>query len=173
LPWPRGRSRRGDGQHGGVRVAIALESTAKGGTAVAVGVSLVLLLAGVAHGADNGRAPPRACHDAVPFLLPTILSRIFLPVRLEGAQAAVPPCCGELLGGAVLHTVPSAPELVGQLHHGTEQGSAVIAREFDEAGFLDEAAEFDQVAGACAAFLDPIAGVVPGLSTFEARLHDG
>jgi hypothetical protein len=107
-----------------------------------------------------------------PFLLPS-LSGVGVPVRLEGAQAAVPPCCGELLGGAVLHALPSVPELVGQLHHGAEQGSAVVAGEFDQAGFLDEAAEFDELAGAYASFLDPIAGVVPGLGAFEACLHDG
>jgi len=102
-----------------------------------------------------------------------ILSRIFLSVRLEGAQATVPPSCGELLAGAVLHAVPSAPELIGHLHHGAEQGGAVVAGEFDEAGFLDEAAEFDELTGSCPAFLDPIAGVVPGLGAFEACLHDG
>jgi len=126
-------------------------------------VPLVLFLAGGGGDADDGRAPPRACHGFVPFLLPIILSGIFLPVRFEGAQAAVPPCGGELLRGAVLHAVPSAPELVGQLHHGAEQGGAFVAREFDEAGFLDEAAEFDELACSCPAFLDPIAGVTAGL----------
>ncbi len=82
------------------------------------------------------------------------------------------PGCGELLGRAVLHTFPSAPELIGQVHHGAEQGGAVIAGEFDEAGFLDEAAEFDELACSCASFLDPIAGVVAGLSAGDAVLHD-
>jgi len=54
-----------------------------------------------------------------PFLLPS-LRGVGVPIRLEGAQAAVPPCGGELLGGAVVHALPSAPELVGQVHHGAE-----------------------------------------------------
>ncbi len=162
-----------DGQHGGIRVVVALEDAAEGRAAIAVGVALVLLFAGVAHGADDGRAPPRACHGAVPFLLPITLSCILLPVRFKGAQAAVSPGCGELLGRAVLHTFPSAPELVGQVHHGAEQGGAVVAGEFDQAGFLDEAAEFDELTCSCAAILDPIAGVVAGLGAFETCLHDG
>jgi len=84
----------------------------------------------------------------------------------------VAPGCGELLAGAVLHAVPSAPELVGQLHHGAEQGGAVIAGEFDEAGLVDEAAEFDELACSCASFLDPIAGVVQGLDALDPVLHD-
>ncbi len=107
-----------------------------------------------------------------PFLLSS-LRGIFLPVRLEGTQAAVPPRGGELLGSAVLHGFPSPPELIGQVHHGAEQGGAVVAGEFDEVGFLDEAAEFDELAGACASFLDPIAGIVAGLSAFETCLNDG
>ena len=85
----------------------------------------------------------------------------------------MPPGCGELLGGAVLHTFPPAPKLVGQVHHGAEQGGAIITGQLDEAGFLDEAAEFDELACSCASFLDPIAGVVSGLGAFEACLHDG
>ncbi len=85
----------------------------------------------------------------------------------------MPPCCGELLGGAVVYAIPSTLELVGQVHHGAEQGGTVIVGEFDEAGFLDEAAEFDELASSCASFLDPIAGVVSGLGAFEACLHDG
>jgi len=96
-----------------------------------------------------------------------------LPVRFEDAEATVPPGCGELLGGAVFHTFQSAPELIGQVHHGAEQGGSVVAGEFDQAGFLDEAAEFDELACSCASFLDPIAGIVPGLSAFDTCLHDG
>ncbi len=107
-----------------------------------------------------------------PFLLPS-LRGVGVPVRFEGAEATVPPGCGELLGGAVHYTLPPASELVGEFHHGAEQGGTVVAGEFDEAGLVDEAAEFDELAGSCAAFLDPIAGFVPGLSAFETCLHDG
>jgi len=106
-------------------------------------------------------------------LASVILSRILLPIRLEGAQATVPPCCGELLAGAVVHAFPSAPELIGQLHHGAEQGGAVVAGEFNETSFLDEAAEFDELACSCPALLDPIAGVVAGLGAGDAVLHNG
>ncbi len=85
----------------------------------------------------------------------------------------VAPSGGELLAGAVLHALPSAPELVGQVHHGAEQGGAVITGQLDQASFLDEAAEFDELACSCASFLDPIAGVMSGLGAFEVCLHDG
>ncbi len=67
----------------------------------------------------------------------------------------MPPGGGELLGASFLHAVPSAPELVGQLHHGAEEGGAVVVQQFGEASLLDEAAEFDELACACAAFLNP------------------
>ncbi len=82
-------------------------------------------------------------------------------VRFKGAQSAVPPGCGELGWRAGVGTrvrVPSAPELVGEIHHGAEQCGAVVVQQFDEAGFLDEAAEFDKLSCSCPAFLDPIAG---------------
>ena len=82
------------------------------------------------------------------------------------------PSCGELCCSPVLHTLPSAPELVGHFHHGAEQNGAVIAGEFDEAGFLDEAAELDELACACASFLDPIAGVMQSLGALDTVLHD-
>jgi len=102
-------------QHGRVRVLAALEGTAAGGAAVAV----------------------------VPFLLSS-LRGVGVPVRFEGAQTAVPPCCGELLEGAVA-----------------------------QSGFLEEAAEFNELACSCPAFLDPIAAVAPGLGAGGAVLHDG
>ncbi len=84
----------------------------------------------------------------------------------------MPPGGGELLGTAFLHAVPSAPELVGQLHHGAEEGGAVVVQQFGEASLLDEAAEFDELACACTPFLDPIAGVVQGLGALDAVLRD-
>ncbi len=79
-------------------------------------------------------------------------------------------CWRASIGAAALF--PSAPELVGQLHHGAEQGGAVIAGQLDKASLLDKATEFDELACSCAAFLDPIAGVVQGLGALDAVPHD-
>ena len=98
-----------------------------------------------------------------------------LLVRFEDTHTAVSPGGGKLCWLTCVSAaafLPSAPELVCQLHHGAEQGGAVIAGEFDEGDFLDEAAEFDELAGACATFLNPIAGVVLGLVAFEAVSPD-
>ena len=92
-------------------------------------------------------------------------------VGLEGAQAAVAPGSGELCRRACVGAgarFPSAPELVGEVHHSAEQGSAVVAREFDEAGFLDKATEFDELSCSCPAFLDPVPGVMQGLGAGRA-----
>jgi len=87
----------------------------------------------------------------------------------------VAPGGGELCGRARIGAgvrVPSAPELVGEVHHGAEQCGAVVVQQFDKAGFLDEAAEFDELARSCASLLDPISGVVQALSAGDTVLHD-
>jgi hypothetical protein len=44
-------------------------------------------------------------------------------------------------------------ELIGEFEEGAEEGGAVVVDQLDEAGFLDEAAEFDELTGAGAALL--------------------
>ncbi len=36
---------------------------------------------------------------------------------------------------------------VGEIEEDAEQGTAIVVHQFDEAGFVDEAAEFDEMAG--------------------------
>jgi len=60
--------------------------------------------------------------------------------------------------GIVAGVVRSA-EPVGQLHEGAEEGGAIVVGQLDQAGFLDEAAELDEVAGALAACLGPVSHV--------------
>ena len=55
-----------------------------------------------------------------------------------------------------------AVELIGEVEEGAEEGGAVVAQQLDQAGLLDESAEFDEVAGAFAACLGPIARVGAG-----------
>ena len=93
-------------------------------------------------------APRLSCFSLAAMVVPavgvrqreraTVLFSLLLPssrsagllVCFEGAQAAVSPCGGELgrrarIGIGIL--LSSAPELVGEVHHGAEQGGAVVA----------------------------------------------
>jgi len=91
-------------------------------------------------------------------------------VGLEGAEAAAAPACGEvarIVAGVVRSTEP-----IGEIKEGAEQGRAVVVGQFDEAGFLDQAAEFDEVTGALAAFLGPIAHVGASLAGIEPMTLD-
>jgi hypothetical protein len=88
-------------------------------------------------------------------------------VGIEGAQAVAAPT-GEEIGVADA-LVFVVLEATGEFQEGAEESGAVIV---DQAGFLDEAAELDEVAGAGAAVLDPLAGVVAGAGEIEAvTLH--
>lgn len=75
-------------------------------------------------------------------------------VGLEGTQPAPPPARPEIgRAGAVIGLLT---ELIGEVEEGAEQGGTVVLDEFDQPGFLDQAAEFDEVAGAGAAVLNPL-----------------
>ncbi len=110
-------------------------------------------------------------HLGVPFLRPIILRGVCFSIGFERAQSAASPACDEVGGCGVL--VIAVPQLAGEFEEGTEQGCAVIVGEFDEAGFLDEAAELDQVAGARAPVLDPLSFVVAGLGTLDPGAQHG
>ena len=86
-------------------------------------------------------------------------------VRIEGAEAAPAPACGKM--ARIVAGVVCAAELVGEVQKGAEEGGAVVVHQFDQAGFLYEAAEFDEVAGALAARLGPIAHVGAGLLSVD------
>ena len=92
----------------------------------------------------------------------------FLPIRrhsigIEGAQATAAPDGGELLGRAIVIRA-SVAELIGEIEEGAEQGGAIVVGQLDKAGFLHQAAQLDQMAGAFAAYLGPIAHVGASLS---------
>ena len=59
------------------------------------------------------------------------------------------------------------------VQQGAEQGSAVVVQQLDQSGLLHEAAQFDELAGACAPFLRPIAGVMAGTGEVEPILLHG
>lgn len=99
-----------------------------------------------------------------------LLSRkpLFLPTRprcwrigIESTQPALAPSGGELLWCAFVSLTP-VPQLIRDFEEGAEEGGAIVIDEFDEAGLLDEAAEFDEVAGAGAPVLDPLAMIAAG-----------
>jgi hypothetical protein len=48
---------------------------------------------------------------------------------------------------------------VGEIEERPEQSGAVIVHQLDQAGFLDQTAELDEMAGALAACLGPVAHV--------------
>ncbi len=64
-------------------------------------------------------------------------------------------------------------ELIGQAEECAEQCDAIVVDQLDEAGLLDEAAEFDQVAGSRAPVLDPLPAIVSGARQIEAVTQHG
>jgi len=68
--------------------------------------------------------------------------------------------------------MPSAPEEVSSTVPLSQQSGAIVGREIDQAGLLDEAAEFDQVSGAFASLHDPgsrIGACAGGFSAPDCR----
>jgi hypothetical protein len=61
----------------------------------------------------------------------------------------------------------------GDIQEGIEQDGAIIVDEFDQSGFLHQSAEFDQMPGACALVLDPLAGILAGACGIEAVTQRG
>lgn len=64
-------------------------------------------------------------------------------------------------------------EACGEVEKCPEQGGAIIVGQFDEAGFLYQATEFDEMAGSGPAVLDPLALVVAGAVAIEAVTQHG
>jgi hypothetical protein len=62
----------------------------------------------------------------------------------------------------IIARVVGATQPVGDLKEGAEKGGAIVVDQRDEPGLLHEAAEFDQMAGALAACLGPVAHVGAG-----------
>jgi hypothetical protein len=103
------------------------------------------------------------------------LSQSFLPGRsvavgIEGAEAAASPSGDDVVG--IVTGIFGATELVGEVQEGPEEGGAVVIHQFDQAGLLDEAAEFDEVAGTLAACLGPIAHVGASLLSVQPMSLD-
>jgi len=113
---------------------------------------------------------------AFPSFLP-ILLRCSCIVGIERAQATASPSRHKIGRACVLASVlfrlPIALQLIGQREEGAEQSSTIVVHKFDQSGFLDEAAEFDQVSGACTSVLDPLAFVVAGAALVEAVTQHG
>ena len=87
-----------------------------------------------------------------------------LLVRLERAEAAAPPACEGIaetfaLAFNLFLSLLPASQLIGQFEEGAEQGGAIVVDQIDEAGLLHQAAEFDELPGAGAALLHPVAGI--------------
>ena len=81
------------------------------------------------------------------------------------AQASPPPSRHEI--GRASAVVAAILELSSQLEEGPQQRGTIVVDELDEPGFLDEAAEFDQMPGAGAAVLHPLPLVVAGSIAIE------
>jgi len=64
-------------------------------------------------------------------------------------------------------------ELIGDPEQYSEQCGAIIIDQFDEAGLLNEAAQFNQMPGASASLLHPLPPVVARLSALKPILHYG
>ena len=60
-----------------------------------------------------------------------------------------------------------------EFEEGAEQCGAVVVQQFDQAGFLHEAAQLDELAGACAPFLHPVACIVSGAGEGKPILLHG
>jgi len=91
------------------------------------------------------------------FLLPSLHGGCIL-VCLEGAQPGPLPAGAEVAGVGIT----CAAELPGQIKECAEQGGAVIVQQLHQVGLGDEAAQLDQVPGALAPRLGPIAGIGAG-----------
>ena len=83
-------------------------------------------------------------------------------VRIEGAEATASPACLEGDGCFFLAFILLLLQPARESEEGTEQSGAVIVEQFDQPSLLHEAAQLDELAGACAAFLHPVAGVMAG-----------
>ncbi len=84
-------------------------------------------------------------------------------VGVEGFEAFAAPAVCEMAG--VDAGLSESLQAIGEFEEGAEEGGAVILHQFNQAGLVDEAAELDEVTGAGAACLGPIAHVGAG--------HDG
>ncbi len=108
----------------------------------------------------------RMGHGFAPFLLPVACICGIL-VRFKGAHPGPSPAGAEVRGIFVAHAL----ELCCHVQQCPEQGCAVVVQQLHQVGLKDEAAQLDQVAGALAARLGPIAGVGQGASGVEAITH--
>ncbi len=88
-----------------------------------------------------------------------------LLIGIEGPQPEPAPP-GSQIGrtGAI---VGSMSELIGEPEERPEQGGAIIVDQLDQSSLLDEAAEFDEMAGAGATVLHPLPLVVAGLAALD------
>jgi hypothetical protein len=64
-----------------------------------------------------------------------------------------------------------AGEAVGQMEKPPEEGGPIVACKFDEAGFLHQAAEFDELARAFPSLTDPVARVLAGHGELSPGPH--
>jgi hypothetical protein len=100
-------------------------------------------------------------HGGCRVAAPVLLCRGVL-VGIEGAQAAAAPADEKVGPAYFLVFILSQLELVCDLEEGTEQGSAVIVGQLDEAGLLHEATQLDEVTRALAPLTYPVPGVRAG-----------
>ncbi len=93
-----------------------------------------------------------------------------LVVGIEGAQPASAPACPEIIGAG---TISALPQLIRQCEEGTQQGGTIIVHQVDHPGLLHQATEFNQMAGARAPILNPLACIIAGSRLIQPiPLHD-
>ncbi len=109
----------------------------------------------------GGRSDGRACGviDLVAGLCLCFL------LSLEGAHSLSPPL--SLEGCSVFPLWPAYLELFGGIEQQAEQGSTIVLQQLDKAGLVHKATKLDELAGSCATFLHPVAGVGSVLSEHE------
>ena len=93
------------------------------------------------------------------------------PCRHRKRAVRVVAAC-ELIGLAYL-LVSILLQPVREFKEGAQQGSPVIVHQLDQPGLLNQPAEFNQVAGACAPVLYPLAGVVTSTVAIETVTQHG
>jgi hypothetical protein len=101
-------------------------------------------------------------------LLPALFRRS-CRVGVESAQSPTPPAREEI--GATYGLTHSLAFIllqpIREIEECTEQGCPVIVQQFDEAGFLDETAQLDEMARPLTALPCPIASVGTGASGIQ------
>jgi hypothetical protein len=97
---------------------------------------------------------------------------IAIAISIEGVEAASSPGSSELRWGAIITFAPD-PQLVRDVEEGAQHGGAIVVHQFDEARFLDETTELDEMACPRAPVLHPLPRIGASTIAIEAVLQHG